>query len=382
LVIAAFLISHALVATGMARRIALGFVRAFGKSSLGVTYSLALSDMVLAAAIPSNAARAGGVILPIARSISELYGSEPGQTSRKLGSYLMIAVYQCVCVSCAMFYTGQASNPLAARLAGQMGYNITWASWLGAAVAPGLVGLAIVPWVVMRLHRPNITRTPEAAAFARREIEAMGPMKRNEWIVAAVFASVCGLWISSSWSGVDITVTALLGGVVLLCTGVLTWEDVKGERAAWDIFVWYGGFLRMGQALNDFGVTKAFAEGVAKSFEQSTWMVLLGVALVIYFYAHYAFASITAHILSMFPPFVAVLLAKGAPMGLVIFAFACLANLSAGLTHYGTTPTPMFFGQNYVPMKEWWRVGLLVSFVNLAIWGTVGFAWWKLIGIW
>jgi DASS family divalent anion:Na+ symporter len=366
----------------MARRIALGFVRAFGKSSLGVTYSLALSDMVLASAIPSNAARAGGVILPIARSISELYGSHPGATARQLGSYLMTAVYQSVCVSCAMFYTGQASNPLAARLAGQMGYNITWASWLWAAAVPGLVGLAIVPWVVMRLHPPVIQRTPEAAAFARREIEAMGGMKKNEWIVAGVFACVCGLWISSSQSGIDITVTALLGGIVLLLTGVLTWEDVKSERAAWDIFVWYGGFLRMGQALNDFGVTKAFAEGVARSLSESTWMVLLGVALVIYFYAHYAFASITAHILSMFPAFVAVLLAKGAPIGLVMFAFACLANLSAGLTHYGTTPTPMFYGQNYVAMKEWWRIGLLVSFVNLAIWGTVGFAWWKAIGIW
>ena len=382
LVIAAFLISHALFHTGMARRIALGFVRAFGKSSLGVTYSLALSDMVLAAAIPSNAARAGGVILPIARSISELYGSRPGETSKLLGSYLMTAVYQSVCVSCAMFYTGQASNPLAARLAGQMGYVITWAGWLKTAIVPGLVGLAIVPWVVMKLNPPAITRTPEAAEFARSELKAMGPMKRSEWIVATVFAGVCGLWISSTYSGIDITVTALLGGTVLLLTGVLTWEDVKGERAAWDIFVWYGGFLRMGQALNDFGVTKAFAEGVASYFQGYGWMVLLGAALLIYFYAHYAFASITAHILSMFPPFVAVLIASGAPMGLVIFSFACLANLSAGLTHYGTTPTPMFFGQGFVSMTQWWKIGLIVSFVNLAIWGTVGFAWWKLIGIW
>jgi len=38
-----------------------------------------------------------------------------------------------------------------------------------------------------------------------------------------------------------------------------------------------------------------------------------------YFYAHYAFASITAHLLSMFPPFLAVLLAKGAPIGLMFW---------------------------------------------------------------
>lgn len=78
LVMAAFFISRALLNAGLARRIALFFVRLFGKSSLGVSYALSLSDMVLATVIPSNAARSGGVILPIARSISELYGSTRG----------------------------------------------------------------------------------------------------------------------------------------------------------------------------------------------------------------------------------------------------------------------------------------------------------------
>jgi len=157
---------------------------------------------------------------------------------------------------------------------------------------------------------------------------------------------------------------------------------VKNERAAWDIFLWYGGLIRLSQALNDYGVTRAFAEGVARMFGGFAWFGLFAIALVIYFYAHYAFASITAHILAMFPPFLAVLLAKGAPIGLVVFAFACFANFSAGLTNYGTTPTPMFFAQGYVSLKNWWMVGAVVSVCNLAIWMTVGFGWWKLIHLW
>ena len=83
-----------------------------------------------------------------------------------------------------------------------------------------------------------------------------------------------------------------------------------------------------------------------------------------------------------FTPFLAVLLAKGAPIGMMVFAFACFANFSAGLTNYGTTPTPMFFAQGYVSLKKWWQIGFVVSLVNLMIWMTVGFGWWKLIGIW
>jgi DASS family divalent anion:Na+ symporter len=382
LVMAAFFISRALINTGLARRVALFFVRLFGKSSLGVTYALSLSDMILAGMIPSNGARSGGIILPIARSIAELYGSKPGATADILGSFLLTAVYQSICVTSAMFYTGQASNPLAAKMAAGFGYNVTWASWIEAAIVPGLVSMLVIPWIVMRLNRPGIRHTPEASAFAARELAAMGPLKHGEKILTFVFVAVCGLWSTSSWSKIDITLTALLGGITLIITGVLSWEDVKGERAAWDIFVWYGGLIRLSMGLNEAGVTKAFAQGVGNMFSGYGWMGLFLIALVIYFYAHYAFASITAHLLSMFPPFLAVLLAKGAPIGMMVFAFACFANFSAGLTNYGTTPTPIYFAQGYVSLKKWWQVGFVVSLANLLIWMTVGFGWWKLLGIW
>lgn len=382
LVIAAIMISRGLVNTGLGRRIALFFVRAFGKSSLGVSYALAMSDMVLAGMIPSNSARSGGIVMPIARSIAELYGSKPGETAALLGSFLFAAVYQSICVTAAMFYTGQASNPLAANMAASFGYQVTWSSWLAAAIVPGLVSLAVIPPVVMRMNRPKIVRTPEAAAFAARELELMGPMKFGEKILTFVFIAVCGLWATSSLTKIDITVTALLGALFLIVTGVLSWEDVKNERIGWDIFVWYGGMIRLSQALNEAGVTKAFAQGVGQMLGGLSWMGVFLIALVIYFYAHYAFASITAHLLSMFPPFLAVLLAKGAPIGMVVFAFACFANFSAGLTNYGTTPTPLFFAQGYVGLRKWWTIGFVVSLFNLAIWMTVGFGWWKLVHIW
>ncbi len=382
LVMAAFMISRALINTGLARRIALLFVRAFGKSSLGVSYALSLSDMVLAGMIPSNGARSGGIILPVARSIAELYGSKPGVTSALLGSFLITSVYQSICITAAMFYTGQASNPIAARMAESFGYKVTWASWLEATIVPGLVSMLAIPWIVMKLNKPEIVRTPEASAFASRELAAIGPMKFGEKLLGVVFVAVCGLWSTSSWTHIDITVTALGGALLLLITGVLSWEDVKSERAAWDIFVWYGGLIRLSMALNEAGVTKAFAQGVGHQFSQFGWMGLFLIALLIYFYAHYAFASITAHLLSMFPPFLAVLLSKGAPVGMMVFAFACFANFSAGLTNYGTTPTPIYFAQGYVSLKKWWQIGFVISLVNLAIWMTVGFGWWKLLAIW
>lgn len=339
-------------------------------------------DLVLATIIPSNGARTGGAVLPVARTIAELYGSKPGETSQRMGAFLMVGVYQSICVTAAMFYTGQASNPLAAQMAAGYGYHVTWLGWLVACMPPGLVSMLLVPWVVLKLYPPEVRHTPEAARFAHDELLRMGPMSRDERVLLTIFVGVCAAWVSSSWTGLDITVSALCGAVALLLAGVLKWDSVIGEKAAWNIFIWYGGLLRLGRALHEKGVTEAFANSIGDRFSALAWLPLLLLALLIFYYSHYFFASITAHMLAMYAPFLALLAHKGAPLGFVVFGFAVFANLSAGLTNYGTTPAPMFFAQGYVPLKDWWRVAFVVSLCHLLVWGTVGFGWWKLLGLW
>jgi DASS family divalent anion:Na+ symporter len=383
LVLAAMVMARVLLETGAAHRIALLFVRRFGHRSIGISYALVLSDITLAAGVPSITARSGSMVMPVGRAIAELFESRPGPTARRLGATLFATMYQGSTVACAMFLTGQASNLLGAGLALRLaGVEVTWTSWLVAAIVPGMVSALVAPWLVHRLLPPEVTRTPEAAEFARLELERKGPVRRHEAIALLVFAGLGLLWVTSGWHGLDVTFVALLGLVTLLLTGTLTWEQALGERVAWDVFIWYGGLLKMGELLNDTGVTKLFAESVGGRLGGLSWMTVLLLVLFLYFYAHYFFASITAHMLAMFPPFVALLIGVGVPPLLAVYSLMCLANLTAGLTHYGTTTGPVLFSQNYVTFGEWWRVGFVVSSVNLAIWLVIGFAWWNLLGFW
>ncbi|MDH4064970.1 MAG: anion permease [Acidobacteriota bacterium] len=383
LVIVAMLIARSMLDTGLARRIALLFIRAVGGSSLGISYALLMTDVTLASGVPSITARSAGMLLPVARRIAELFNSHPGPTAGRLGGFLVATLYQGSAVACAMFFTGQASNILGANLAGQLvNVQVTWTSWLVAAIVPGLASCAMVPWVVHRLLTPEIVRTPEAPVFAAGELRKMGPPSREEWITLGVFAGVGLLWITSSWHHLDVTFVALLGLGVLLTTGTMPWAAATSERAAWDVFVWYGGLLRMGQLLNATGTTTVFAENVGALFVGVPWLLVLLAILIVYFYTHYAFASITAHVLAMFPPFVVLLVSIGVPPQLAVYSLLCLANLPAGLTHYGTTTGPILFGVGYVSFADWWRVGFVVSLANMAIWLTVGFAWWKVVGLW
>ena len=383
LVLAAFFISRGMIKTGLGRRIAFLFIRAIGRHSLGLSYALASTEAILATVIPSTGARSGGIIFPIAKSLAEAYESRPGPTARRLGAFLMASVYQCNVVVCAMFLTGQASNVIIARFALETtGIEVTYTRWAVGAIVPGIVSLIIVPWLFYRVFPPEIKHTPAASDFASRELKTMGPMKWSEWLMLAVFGVVAILWMTNRFHGIDYAAVALLGISVLLVTGVLDWEDLITEKAAWAVFIWYGGLVRMAEALGQTGLTKKFAEAAAGLTTGWKWWIALASLLLIYFYAHYVFASITAHVTAMFVPFLIVILAAGAPPFLAVLSLAYFSNLSASLTHYGTTPAPIYFGAGYTSQRTWWWLGFIASITTIIIWSVVGVSWWKLLKLW
>jgi len=383
LVLAAFFISRGMIKTGLGRRIAFLFIKAIGKHSLGLAYALGSTETVLATVIPSTGARSGGIIFPIAKSLAEAYESRPGPTARRLGGFLMTSVYQCNVIVCAMFLTGQASNPIIARFAQEVtGIEITYARWVIGSIVPGLLSLVLVPWVLYRVFPPEVKHTPAASELASEELKAMGRPKWSEWLMLLVFLLVSILWMTSKLHGIDYAAVALLGISVLLLTGVLDWEDLINEKAAWGVFIWYGGLLRMAEALGQTGITKRFAEASASLTTGWKWWLALASLLLIYFYAHYAFASITAHVTAMFVPFLIVILAAGTPTYLAVLSLAYFSNLAAALTHYGTTPAPIYFGAGYTTQRTWWTLGLITSLITIAVWTVVGFTWWKVLKLW
>jgi DASS family divalent anion:Na+ symporter len=295
----------------------------------------------------------------------------------------MALIYQCEVILCAMFLTGQASNAIIAKFAAQeTGFDINYSRWAIGAIVPALVSLAVIPAMIYRIFPPEIKRTPAAAEFAARELEQIGPMRRDEKLMLAVFALVASLWMTTAFHGIHYSVVALVGICVLLLSGVLTWEDALAERGAWDVFIWYGGLVMMAEALGKTGITDLFARTAAGYTAGWAWPSALAILLLVYFYAHYGFASITAHATAMYIPFLAVIVLAGAPPVLAALLLAYNSNLMAGLTHYGTTPGPIYFGAGYVRQQTWWKIGLLASIPNIIIWATVGLAWWKLLGWW
>lgn len=383
LIVVAFFISRGFIKSGFGNRVAYLFVSLLGSRTLGLGYGLVATDLVLAPAIPSNTARAGGVVFPVLLSVATTYGSEPEKgTSRKVGAFLSQVAFQGTLITSAMFLTAMAANPLAAELAEGMGVEIGWVDWAVAAVVPGIFSLVLVPLTVYWLYPPEIKQTPGAARLAQAELEKMGQMKVSEWVMLGTFVMLLTLWIMGRSIDVSAATTALVGLSVLLLSGVLTWSDICREREAWNTLVWFAALVMMATQLNDLGLIPWFSEAVSGSVAGVRWEVAFLVLSLVYFYSHYLFASNTAHVSSMYAPFLAVALVAGTPPLLAALVLAFFSNLFSSMTHYGTGPAPIFFGAGYVDLSTWWKLGALISVINICIWLVVGSFWWKLLGLW
>ena len=383
LIAMAFFISRGFVKTGLGRRIALQFVKLFGKKTLGLAYSLVGVDLILAPATPSNTARAGGIMFPIIKSLSESFGSSPKDgTERKMGAFLIFTEFQGNLITAAMFLTAMAGNPLAQNLAEKTAHvHITWMNWFLAALVPGLVSLIVVPFIIYKMYPPTVKETPNAKQWAENELANMGPISIAEKFMTGIFIVALALWVTGSLIHVDATLTAFIALALLLLTGVLTWKDILNETGAWNTLVWFSVLVLMADQLNQLGFIPWLSQLIAHSLHGLSWPIVIVLLILFFFYSHYLFASATAHVSAMYAALLGVAVAAGAPPLFSTLILGFFGNLLASTTHYSSGPAPILYGSGYITQKRWWTMNIVLGFVYFIIWIGLGSLWMKLIGI-
>ena len=383
LIFTAFLFARAVTGTGFGMRVAYTFIRRFGRSPLTLGYSIAGSDFVLAPFIPSDTARGGGIICPIVQSIARAVGAEPGGANSDFGAFLTLVGFHTTYTASAMFLTGMAANPLMADFARKVAHvDLTWTRWIIGSCVPGTLALLVLPWAIFHLQPPALRETESARELAREELRKRGPLSRDErWLVLILLLVMAG-WVTSPWHGFSNTIVALAGVSALLVTDVMSWADLLSERRAWEALIWFGALIMMADELLRAGVVNVLSQRVFAFVNGWSAAAALAGLLLIYMYVHYGFASMTAQVTALYPGFLAAALVSGVNPLVGALAFAYFSNLDAAMTHYGTGSAPVYFGTGYVSQKTWWKVGFLLSLVNVAIWLGVGLVWWKLLGWW
>ena len=394
LIVIAIMISRGIIKTRLGERIGYYFISVFGKKTLGIGYALALCETILAPLTPSNTARGGAIIHPIMKSIAYAFGSKPEDgTQNKIGRYLALVNYHANPISSAMFVTATAPNPLVVDYINQVagtGFHLTWGTWFVAMFVPALVAMIVMPLVIFWICPPEIKQTPNAASYAKEKMHELGKITLNEKIMVVIFGMLLLFWadipglIFGKAFILNPTTTALIGLFFLIITGILSWDDVLSQKSAWGTLFWFGALVMMADQLNKQGVITWFSDAFQSWLismqlnEYFVFALLVGVFL----YSHYFFASTTAHISAMFLAFLMVGTKVISPTLIIPFYLMMMAagNIMMSLTHYATGTSPIIFGSGFVTMGEWWKIGFIMSVVNLVVFAVIGFVWWKALG--
>jgi divalent anion:Na+ symporter, DASS family len=379
LIVVAFLVARAVVKCGLGERLGHVVVSLFGRSTLGLGYSVFLVDGVIAPAFPSNTARSG-VLYPLVLSVAEAAGARPGvEGRRRLGSFLMFSGMASLTLSSALWFTAMAANPLGAEIARGYGLQIGFGSWLKASAVPTLAAMALLPLFLYKVLAPEVTATPEAPRAARAALQAMGRLGRNEKVVAVTFVGMVALWGAASTLQLDSTAIAFLGLAVLLATGALTLADIAKEGDVLATFIWFAVLFTLSGQLNALGFMGYLGERLAAALGGLSAVAAGFVLVVAYVLLHYLFVSQTAHLLALFGVFLDVGSKLGVSVAPLAFLLLFATNFFSANTPQGSSANLLFAGSGYLSQGDLYRLGALTTAFNLGIYLVVGTPWLILV---
>jgi DASS family divalent anion:Na+ symporter len=380
LVVIAFLVAQAVVKCGLGRRISLMVVSVFGKSTLGLAYSIFITDALIAPGFPSNTAR-GGVLYPIILALAQSSGSRPGDDSkRRLGGYLMFCGMASLSVSSALWLTATSANPIGVSLAAEHGMKVDFGSWLLVASVPALATIALLPLLLYRLFPPGVTDTPDAPQAARASLGEMGGLSRDEKITAVVFALMIVAWICAGALKLNLTAVAIAGLGTLLATRVLTVDDIYLQGGTLATFLWLAVLFALSGQLNELGFMSYVGERLALMLVDLSWPITYVILLLLYVSMHYMFVSQSAQVLALLGVFLDVGVQTGVPLHLMGFALLFASSYFSTLTPQGGSQNVIFVASDYLTQRELYRLGLLTTLFCALVFLFLGTPWVLWVG--
>jgi divalent anion:Na+ symporter, DASS family len=378
LIVVAFLVAGAVVKCGLAARGGHWMVSRFGRSTLGLSYSIFLLDAVIAPAFPSSTARSG-VLYPLAVSLADAAGAKGNPERRRLGAFLMFSGMASLSVSSALWLTAMAANPLGAEMAREVGVEIGFGRWLLAASVPTICAMVLLPVVLYRIIGPEVRTTPDAPAAAGAALARLGPLTRPEWIVLVVFVNMVVLWASAATLGLDSTAIGFLGLGALLATGVLTLKDIGKQGDVLATFIWFAVLFTLSGQLNELGfmgfIGRQVADALAGLASPTAGLVLVAAYILL----HYLFVSQTAHLLALFGVFLGVGVNLGVNPAVLAFQLLFATNYFSVITPQGTSANLLFAGSGYLSQNELYKLGAITTALTFVIYAVVGTAWLMLV---
>ena len=203
----------------------------------------------------------------------------------------------------------------------------------------------------------------------------MGPLSRDEWIVAVAFALMVTGWVMAGTLNLNLTAVAFGGLAALLATSVLTVDDIALQGSTLATYLWLAVLFALSSQLNELGFMSYVGDRLTSVLGGISWPIAYVALLVLYVLMHYMFVSQSSQVLALFGVFLDVGIRTGVPAPLMGFALLFASSYFSVITPQGGSQNVIFVGAGYLTQGELYRLGALTTIFCVLVFLIVGTPW-------
>jgi len=386
LMVAAFILTAAMIKSNLGRRLSLWMVTQFGKTPKKTLFLLIVINFILAFFVPSTTARAT-LMVPICLILLEVYRALPGESN--LGRVMMLQGVQADALATSGVMTATSGNIIAVGFINeQAGGHIGYMDWLLASMPTAIITMSITFFIGLKLFSlKDGSSFDNARDKLKEELKKLGKFSVDEKKALAIFVFTVLLWATGdyhkAWFGFELSTeqTAVLGALLCLLPriGLLTWKETNIK---WELMIFAAGAYAVGNALDkskgaEWIINKVV---VGLGMEHMNHTLVVIVVVFISMYSHLIFTSKTVRVTILIPAFIA--LAKTLGMDPVPLALAAAMTMTYTITlppH--SKVNTIYFGTGYFSVLDQVKYAIVTCFVGACVISLAVFTWFKVIGI-
>lgn len=377
LLFAVLSVSSVITSTTLGLRLAYFFMKKFGSSVIGLSYSIAFTELLIAPMLPSNTARAASVGLPLATSLAKYISSNvSGVSEKSIGQYLSVFYSFCNTISSGLFYTAMISNALIPEITASAGIKFTWGSWFKYMVIPYTIILLLMPIILKILCNPKVAKLDELQKNAEENYDKLGTVSSKEKVILSIFGGMLILWVLADYIHIPVLATTLLGLCTFVFLGILSMKDMLSNYNTFNSMMLLGILISLVNCLVSTGVIdwfNSFISNCLTGLPTSASYILL---TAIYFYAQFFFTGESAKIVALYAPFFTTGLSLGINPIMLAVTLASFSSASDFLATY-VCPTSLTMSSiGYVSLQKWVKIGGVMSIIFLSVWYSYAYFVW------
>ncbi|MGM0404696.1 MAG: SLC13 family permease [Thermoplasmatota archaeon] len=371
----AFVLAIAFEAQDLHKRVALTFLKFFGKSTKRFLLGIVTVGALLSMLMPSHGIAA--IFIPILLGIYA-YTKRKDILESNFAKATLLALSYGTSVGSIATFLGGARNILAVEIYTEYtGESISFIEWFVASIPVSLVMIVVVYLVLNWLYDLEDVDMENIRSNIKGELKKMGDIKMGEGMAAGFLFSGFIAWATVGQI-LGMGVVAVMLAFAIGASKIVTWEDVE-SRMPWGTLFLYVGAVSLSLILPHTGLLDNISSVIISGIGNNpVLMIAVFATLTVFLSSTMSNAAVTAVIL---PIGISAMVPLGFSVIVPVFTIA-LASGFAFLLPIGTPSAMLVYGTGQLEAKDFLKAGLLLNIFGILSFLTIGLAWWKILGYW